>query len=178
MNDIEFLRKRILKKALKRGTFKLASGGTSPYYFDGKEITLDAQGSAALARVILTWVKKDRAQAIGGLTLGADPIVGSVIALAGQRGLKLKGFIVRKEPKKHGTQRSIEGALKPGSRVIIIDDVVTKGSSTFRAIEEVEKLKCRVTRTAALVDREEGGGEELIRRGYRFTPVFRLKELL
>ena len=178
MKDIEFLRRLVLKKALKRGTFKLSSGGTSPYYFDGKQITLDSEGSAALARVILGWAKKDRAQAVGGLTLGADPIVGSVIALAGQKGLALKGFIVRKEPKKHGTRRSIEGVLKPGSRVIIVDDVVTKGSSTFRAIEEVEKLRCRVTRATALVDREEGGGEELARRGYRFTPVFRLKELL
>ena len=178
MNDLALLRQLVLKKALKKGTFKLSSGGTSPYYFDGKQITLDSVGAAALARVILGWVKEDRAQAIGGLTLGADPIVGSVVALASSKGLKLKGFIVRKEPKKHGTQRCIEGVLKPGSRVIIVDDVVTKGTSTFRAIEEVEKLKCRVTRTAALVDREEGGGEELLRRGYRFTPVFRLKELL
>jgi len=178
MNDKALLRRLILRKALKKGRFKLSSGGTSPYYFDGKQITLDSVGAAALARVILHWARQDRAQAIGGLTLGADPIIGSVLSLAPRRGMKIRGFIVRKEPKKHGTQRSIEGTLRPGSRVIIVDDVVTKGTSTFRAIEEVEKRGCRVTRAVALVDREEGGGEALVKKGYRFTPVFRLRDLI
>lgn len=174
----EILRRLILRKALKRGRFKLSSGGTSPYYFDGKQVTLEPAGAASLAKIILRYARLDRARAIGGLTLGADPIVGSVVALAPEAGINISGFIVRKEPKTHGTRRSIEGVLKSGTRVIIVDDVITKGTSTFRAIEEVEKFGCRVVRVMSLVDREEGGGEVLVRRGYRFTPVFRLKELI
>jgi len=176
--DKSILRRLILKKAFKKGRFKLSSGGTSPYYFDGKQVTLNPEGAASLAKIILRYVKLDRAQAIGGLTLGADPMVGSVVALAPQARVKIDGFIVRKEPKKHGTQRSIEGVLKPGCKVIILDDVITTGSATFRAIEEVEKLGCRVVRVMALVDREEGGGETLAKRGYLFTPVFRLNDFV
>ncbi len=176
--DKNILRRLILKKALKKGRFKLSSGGTSSYYFDGKHVTLNSEGAASLARIILKYARQDKAQAIGGLTLGADPIVGAVLALAPQAKIKMQGFIVRKEPKKHGTRRFIEGNLASGSRVIIVDDVITQGTSTFRAIEEVEKLRCRVVRVMALVDREEGGGKALIRRGYRFTPVFRVRDFL
>jgi len=175
--DREILRQLILEKALKKGEFKLSSGGVSSYYFDGKQITLSSDGAASLARMILRYAKEDRAQAVGGLTLGADPIVGSVLALAPELKLHLEGFIVRKEPKGHGTRSLIEGQLTPGSRVIIVDDVITQGTSTFKAIEEVEKLGCRVARVMALVDRQEGGGERLIEKGYRFSPIFQLYDL-
>ncbi len=178
MND-ERARLRALLKAhsLMFGDFTLASGKKSKYYFDSKKTTLLAEGAWLTARQVLRIVREQgiRADAIGGLTLGADPIVCPVAALSHGEGAALRAFIVRKEAKDHGTGRRIEGNLVPGSRVIIVDDVVTTAGSTLRAIEAAEEEGHTVVAVICLVDREEGGAEKLAR--YPFFPIFRRSEI-
>ncbi len=125
------------REALKLGTFTLASGRTSHYYIDGRKVTLSAEGSALIgAGVLECLASHPEVQAVGGLTLGADPIVGATLALAGGAGLgQLRGFLVRKEAKSHGTGSRVEGPLEPGSTVAIVDDVATTGGSSLQAVE-------------------------------------------
>jgi orotate phosphoribosyltransferase len=120
----------------------------------------------------------DVPDAVGGLTLGADPIVGSILTLAGLENLDVKGFIVRKEAKGHGTRSRIEGPVADGSRVIIIEDVVTTGGSSMKAIEAIREIDCKVKRVFALVDREQGGKDNLKEVGCRLESIFSIGELL
>lgn len=168
----------IATHALKKGEFTLASGKKSNYYINGKLSTLDARGAYLVARTFLAMIADDVPDAIGGLTLGADPIVGSMLSLAGLEDLELKGFIVRKATKEHGTKSLVEGPLAAGDRVVIIEDVVTTGGSSLKAIRAVEEADCRVTRVLAMVDREEGGKENLSAEGYRLESIFTARELL
>jgi orotate phosphoribosyltransferase len=170
------------QKSLKLGHFKLVSGKTSHYYFDSKFTTLDPEGAFLTAHLILEKIREEdiKADAIGGLTLGADPIVAAVAAIShAQRDQfrPLKGFIVRKESKDHGTKRSIEGyQATPETPVIIIDDVCTTGGSTLQAIGQAEAAGYRVAAVLALVDREQGGSEAL--QSYAFYALFTARELL
>jgi orotate phosphoribosyltransferase len=170
------------EKSLKIGRFKLVSGMTSFYYFDSKLTTLDPEGGYLVARLLLEEIKKReiKASAIGGLTLGADPIVSSVAALSfaeSDRFAPIAAFIVRKDSKKHGTQQFIEGpSFKKGTPVIIIDDVCTTGGSTIKAIERAEEAGFDVTAVLCLVDREQGAAEAL--QDYPFFPLFTATELL
>lgn len=157
--------------ALKYGDFTLTSGKKSTYYFDGRLLSLDPEGAQLIAGALLPVLLDAGVEAVGGPTLGADPIV-AAIALSGYlAGERIPGFIVRKEAKAHGTGQNIEGPLQPGSRVAIIDDVCTTGSSLFHAIEAAESVGCTVVKVAAVLDRKEGGSEELWRRGYDFVTL-------
>jgi orotate phosphoribosyltransferase len=159
------------------GEFTLVSGRKSRFYFDSKRTTLLAEGAYLAAAEVLSKIRDEGlvADAIGGMTLGADPIVCPVAALSQIEGPPLRAFIVRKEAKEHGTGRAIEGSLEPGSRVIVVDDVVTTGGSTLRAIEAVELEGHRVVALICLVDREEGGTEKLQR--WPFHPLFLRSEI-
>ncbi len=130
------------------------------------------------ARVILDVVRREeiRAEAIGGLTLGADPIAAAVAAVSHLEGTPLSAFIVRKEAKGHGMGRKVEGGLAKGQSVIVVDDVVTTAGSTLQAIRAVEEIGAKVAAVICLIDREEGGREAL--SGYRFYPLFALAEVL
>lgn len=175
--DRERLRQLLRRESLMFGDFTLASGRKSRYYFDSKRTTLLAEG-AYLAAVELLHAIRQRgleADAIGGMTLGADPLVCPVAALSHLEGPPLRAFIVRKESKGHGTTCRIEGNLPPASRVIVVDDVVTTGGSTLRALEAVEAAGHRVVAVTCLVDREEGGAELLAR--WPFFPLFRRNEV-
>lgn len=186
MTESGELRTRLLevlrKRSLRLGRFTLTSGMTSHYYFDSKFTTLDPEGAYLTARMILEEIRERRirAAAIGGLTLGADPIVSSVAAVSWverDRYLPLAAFIVRKEPKKHGTQRFIEGLqADAGTPVIIVDDVCTTGGSTLKAIAGAEEAGLQVVAVFALVDREQGGREALSR--YPYFPLLTASELL
>ena len=170
--------KALLKEhSLMFGDFTLASGRKSNFYFDSKKTTLLAEGAYLTAAEILEVLAENdvQADAIGGMTLGADPIVCPVAALSQLAGRPLRAFIVRKEAKEHGTGRQIEGNLEPGSRVVVVDDVVTTGGSTLRAIEAVEGAGHRVVAVVCLVDREEGGTEPLSR--WPFYRLFRRSEI-
>jgi orotate phosphoribosyltransferase len=182
---MEEQRQRLLEilreKSLKIGHFKLVSGMTSNYYFDSKFTTLDPEGAYLTAWLILDEIRRSgvEAEAIGGLTLGADPIVAAVAAVShAEKGFAaLPGFIVRKEGKKHGTQRFIEGFdREEGTPVIIIDDVCTTGGSTLKAVNRAEEAGYQVALVLCLVDREQGGAEAL--RDYPFTPIFTAGQLL
>src|SRR3954471_13194890 len=151
---IELLR----RDALRTGTFTLASGRTSHYYVDGRRVTLSAEGAALIGAGVLDLLAdRPEVAAVGGLTLGADPIVGATLAVAAARGLDhWRGFLVRKEAKGHGTGKLIEGPLEPGSAVVVVDDVATTGGSSLQAVDAVEAFGCRVARVVAVLDRLEG----------------------
>ncbi len=170
------------QKSLKLGEFTLASGQKSHYYFDSKFTTLDPEGAYLTAKLILETLANVSIEvdAIGGLTLGADPIVSAVAAVSHMEQHDypaLPAFIVRKRTKKHGTQRRLEG-FQPatGKRVVIIDDVCTTGGSTLEAVKSAENAGCEVVVVLALVDREQGGAQAL--KGYRFIPLITASELL
>lgn len=156
----------------------LTSGRTSDYYVDAKMTTLDPRGAHLVARLILEVLKAYDIEAIGGFTLGADPIVSAVAVLSAETGRPLPAFIVRKEPKKHGERKMIEGPFKPGWRVAVVDDVVTTGGSTLKACRAVEEEGGKVVLTLALVDRLEGGRENLEKSGYIFISLLTRSDLL
>jgi orotate phosphoribosyltransferase len=178
MTHREELLRIVMEKSFRRGDFTLSSGQKSNYYIDGKQTTLDARGSFLVGRIMLAMMSDDVPQAVGGLTLGADPIVGAITAIAGMEDLPLKGFIVRKEAKGHGTKSRIEGPLDKGDRVVIVEDVVTTGGASLKAVEAVRAFGCEVDRILALVDREQGGKENLREQGCRLESIFFVSELL
>ncbi len=157
--------------ALKYGDFTLSSGKKSTYYFDGRILSLDPEGAVLIGRALLPLVRESGADAVGGPTLAADPVVTAVALTSHLEGKGIPAFIVRKETKEHGTGQLIEGGLQPGSRVAIVDDTCTTGGSLIHAIEAAEGIGCTVVKVLALLDRREGGTEELQRRGYDFTAL-------
>jgi orotate phosphoribosyltransferase len=167
----------IRAKALKFGDFTLASGRKSTYYLDGKQVTLDARGAKLVAEGMLELLGEELPAAVGGMSIGADPIVGAIITMAGVQGRPLQGFMVRKEPKGHGTQRYIEGPVQPGQTVAIVEDVVTTGGSSLTAIERAEEFGLKVTRVLAIVDRLEGGAAAFAQRGYPFASLLTIRDL-
>ena len=175
--DREKLKNLLREHSLMFGDFTLASGRKSSFYFDSKKTTLLPDGAYLTAMEILEILRRHgiEADAIGGLTLGADPIVCSVAALSHLTGRPIRAFIVRKESKEHGTARRIEGKLEPGSRVVVVDDVVTTAGSTLKAIEAAEQEGHHVVAVVCIVDREEGGTEKLSR--WPFFPIFRKSEI-
>jgi orotate phosphoribosyltransferase len=156
-------------------TFRLASGMMSNFYFDGRKISLSSKGANHVAKMILDEISGIKIDAIGGPVLGAALMVPAVVAMAHAEGKELHAFVVRQEAKEHGTKQKIEGHLKKGWQVIIVDDVITTGGSVVKAIEAVEEAGCKVARVIVLVDRHEGGSDELRRRGYKFQPFLNLK---
>lgn len=168
----------IKEKALFRKSVKLTSGKESSYYVDGKQITLSGEGAYLVAKVVFDLIRGDDVGAIGGPTIGADPILGAVVCLSYLNQFPVQAFIVRKEPKRHGMQRYIEGpSLQKGTKVAIVDDVVTTGESVLKAAKTVQKLGCKVVRVIALVDRLEGAEEKLTEHGFKLTSIFTRDDL-
>ena len=157
--------------AIKYGDFTLSSGKKSNYYFDGRLLSLDPEGAHLIAQALLPILQQAGAQAVGGTTLGADPIVTAVALASYLAGDPMPAFIVRKESKGHGTKQNIEGPLSPGSKVAIVDDVCTTGGSLFHAIQAAEEAGCTVVKVVSLLDRNEGGSEEMGKRGYDFSAL-------
>ncbi len=171
------LQRHLLDYALRFGDFTLTSGRKSDYYIDGRQTTLHARGVFLAAKLLLAELKLIAVEAIGGPTLGADPVIGAVLALAALENLPLIGFIVRKESKRHGTQQLIEGPLQPGMRVAVFDDTVTTGGSLKHAIAQVEASQCSVVKVFAIVDRLEGAQQSFAQWGYPFQAFFTIDEL-
>ncbi len=172
------LRALLIERSLRTGEFTLASGQKSSYYINGKLTTLDGRGAYLVARVFLAMIADDVPDGVGGLTLGADPIVGAMIAMAGLEDLPLYGVIVRKAAKDHGTRSRIEGPLQAGHRVVVVEDVVTTGGSSLEAIGAIREAGAEVSRVLAIVDREQGGRERLAKAGCRLEAIFTASELL
>lgn len=179
MSDREKLKELLKRNSLKFGDFVLASGKRSNYYFDSKLTTLTAEGSHLVGKCFFEIIKENniKADLIGGMTLGSDPIVTSVALVSQIEGKPIDAFIVRKEPKGHGTQNFIEGLVEKGKTAIIVDDVVTTGGSTFKAIKKAEDFGLKVVAVIALLDREEGGREELSKK-YPFYSVIIKSEIM
>ena len=173
----ERLRQLISRKAVIYETVQLSSGGTSHYYIDCRVIATDPEGAFLVAEIILDMLAGEDVAAVGGPTMGADPIVGAVCYASQCRNQPLPGFLVRKEPKKHGMQKMIEGHLPEGEPVVVVEDVVTKGGSVLEAVEKVRDAGGTVTRVIAIVDRLAGGREAIEAAGCRFTPIFTLDDL-
>jgi orotate phosphoribosyltransferase len=169
---IELFRQR----ALKFGDFTLASGKRASYYLDGKQITLHSEGLKLVSDGLLELLDGLPFQAIGGMSIGADPIIGGVLAAAGARGRELLGFLVRKESKGHGTQRYIEGPVQAGMKVVIVDDVVTTGGSSLLAIDRIQEFGCEVVQVVAIVDRMEGGAANFAARGLNLKSLLTIQD--
>ena len=155
-------------KSFRLGEFKLSSGGTSDYYIDCRTTTLDAKGSRLTGEVFAEEIKGHgwKARAIGGLTMGADPIVVAVAVVSGE----LDAFLVRKAEKQHGTGQRIEGFREKGARVVIVDDVCTTGSSTVQAIEAAREFGFEVVGVMCLVEREEAQGRPNVEKAAAPAP--------
>ena len=175
-------RKRFLSilknKSYEKRKVTLSSGRESDFYIDCKQTTLDAEGALLTGRLLFDMLSVGApVEAVGGITLGADPIVTAVSLTSALRGAPIPAFIIRKEPKKHGTAQWIEGVrnLRQGMKVAIVEDVVTTGASTIKAIDRAIESGLEVTRVIALVDRNEGGAQTLAEKGYKLEALF-LKE--
>lgn len=164
------------ERAYERRAVTLASGKSSTFYIDCKQVTLSAEGAYWTGRCLLERIRTlaPEATCVGGLTLGADPLVSAVAVVSHEEGHPLQGFIVRKEPKKHGTGAWIEGmkAIAPGTPAAVLEDVVTTGESARKAAARAREAGLRVNRVFALVDREEGGREALAREGLLLDALF------
>jgi orotate phosphoribosyltransferase len=157
--------------------FKLASGRESPYYVDARPVTHNAQGLFLIGEIFFELIQDLDVQASGGLTLGADPIAHAVALTSFLKGRPVNSFSVRKEPKGHGTGGLVVGDVKPGERVVIVEDVITTGGSTLKAIKGARDFGLEVVKVLILVDREEGGREAVAAAVPQVEAVFRLSEL-
>jgi len=151
-------------RSFRLGEFTLSSGGKSDYYIDCRTTTLHARGAELTGRVFLDLIQQQgwKAQAVGGLTMGADPIVVATSIISSQIGAPIHGFLVRKAEKAHGMGRRVEGFQEKGARVVIVDDVCTTGSSTIQAIEAAREFGFTVVGVACLVERLEAGGRPAV----------------
>jgi orotate phosphoribosyltransferase len=158
--------------------FKLASGRMSNFYIDCRKVTHSAEGKYLIGNIIFTMIQDLPVDAIGGLTLGADPIATAVSYTAFLNKKPVNSFVVRKEQKEHGLKKLVEGDVQAGDRVVIVDDVITTGGSTIKAITAARAEGLDVVRVIVLVDREEGGKEEIARYIDAVDAIFTKTELL
>jgi orotate phosphoribosyltransferase len=176
MYDRQALKQLLREKALKFGEFTLASGKKASYYLDCRQITLDAQGAKLIGAGMLELLTDDMPNLVGGMAIGADPITAAILTLAGVQGVPLRGVMVRKEAKQHGTGKLVEGPFQPGESIAIVEDVVTTGGSSLLAIERCEEVGLKVKRVLAIIDRLEGGREAFAARGYELTTLFTIED--
>lgn len=167
-------------ESIKKGDFVLASGRRSSYYLDCRRTTLHPEGAYLVGHLVLAALDRRgwEAGAVGGLTLGADPMATAVAVISYQQGRPLRAFLVRKKTKEHGTGQQIEGLPAPGTPVLLVEDVITTGGSTLIARDACLAAALRPTGVVALVDRQEGGREALEAQGLAVESLFTAAELL
>jgi len=182
MDERARLKELLLEKSYREGTFTLTSGKTSDFYVDGKQTTLSAEGAYLCGRLLYRLIKQhhEKIMGVGGMTLGADPLVSAVSIVSYLEKDPIPAFIVRKEPKGHGTGNYIEGKknLQPGDLVALVEDVVTTGGTLVKVIDRVENEGFRVGLVATIVDRQEGGAGVLAARGYPLVSIFNREQLI
>jgi orotate phosphoribosyltransferase len=178
--DRERLVALLLERSFRVGDFVLSSGARSRFYIDCRTTTTHAEGQAVVGRLGLAAVREAglRPDAIGGLTMGADPVAYAIAHASWIAGDPVNAFTVRKEPKAHGTGKRVEGCFAAGMRVVVVEDVITTGGSALKAIEAVEAEGGEVIAVLSLVDREEGGREAIEARGYPVHAIVGVGELL
>ena len=168
----------LAQKAYKLGDFSLASGKKSSHYVNCKPVSLSGPGLLSISSLFLKQINESDS-GVAGLTLGADPLVSGVVILAAQSGIDLNGLIVRKEAKGHGTGAWLEGPLPPkGSVITVLEDVVTTGGSSLKAVEQLRNQGYLVKQVLAIVDREEGGLDAMTKADLELNSLFFLKEIV
>jgi orotate phosphoribosyltransferase len=176
--DRDHLRRMLLERSMRFGEFVLSSGVTSNYYIDVRKTSLHPQGLQWISRLFWELLEPEGITAIGGLTMGADPLVAGLMLHSIQAGRPLDGFLVRRSSKDHGTRGQVEGNLAGHKRVAILDDVITSGESALVAAEAAEAYKAQVVRIVTVVDRNQGAAQVFQQRGYPFTALFTVNDLL
>lgn len=180
MNEKDRLLAILKNLSYEEGDFLLASGKRSAYYIDAKETTLNPEGMHLVGKIFYTMAREiPNVDAVGGVSIGGDPLVCAVVLEAYNKGDNLVGFLIRKEPKGHGTNRWVEGGknLTKGMNVVILEDVVTTGGSSLKAIEATEKEGYNVRGILAVLDRLEGGKQYIESKGYLFKSIFTINDL-
>lgn len=180
MTQRERLRDLLIELSVQRGDFLLSSGARSSYYVDCRTTATSAEGQALIGKLGLKLLRSSglRPDAIGGLTMGADPVAYAIAHTSWLEGDPVDAFTVRKQPKEHGTGKRIEGSFSAGDRVLVIEDVITSGGSALQACEAVTTEGGSVIGVLAVIDREVGGSEIIKSRGYPVLSLFRISELL
>ena len=167
----------LMERSFKRGVFRLASGDVSDYYIDGKMTQVFSGAVPLIGEILYERTKDLNIDAIGGLEVGAVPLTTAAVYSYQLHGREMEGFWVRDKAKNHGTKKIVEGGLKPGSRVVIVDDVITRGSSSVKAVEGVREMGCEVVLVLALVDRLQGAAELFRQHGIEhFQSVFTIRD--
>lgn len=178
MTEVEARLLSLLKeRSFKLGDFRLASGDPSSYYIDGKMTEVCSEGAHLIGEVLYQHTCELGIDAIGGLEVGAVPLTTATVISYYHHGKHIEGFWVRVNPKVHGTKKPIEGKLEPGSRVVLVDDVVTRGTSVLKAVRAVEEINCKIVCVLALVDRLRGAAELFAGEGIEFRSVFTIHDL-
>lgn len=179
MTDRESLRRLLLERSVQRGDFVLASGRQSSYYIDCRRTTMSGEGMVLIGRMGLAAIQdvEWRPAAVGGLTMGADPVAYAIAAASYGGGRRIDAFSVRKREKQHGTGRLIEGNFQSGDAVVVVEDVITTGDSASQAVAAVRQAGGRVLGVLAVVDREEGGKRALEAQGHRVIALTTAGEL-
>lgn len=180
MTSIQQLEKLLVERSVRTGDFILASGKSSSFYIDARLTTMSPEGMLLIGPLGLSAMVERGwyPDSIGGLTLGADPVALSISYTSATQPHPLRAFTVRKQPKPHGTGNLIEGPFKPKDRVVIIEDVITSGSSAMRAIDAVSKAGAQILGVLAVVNREEGGIEMIRARGYETISLTNIRNLV
>jgi len=158
--------------------FKLVSGRMSNYYFNCKAVTLHPEGMYLIGNLIFEMVKDLNIKGIGGLTLGADPVAYAASYTSFLKGKPIEAFVVRKSAKSHGTMQWIEGDVRKGDRVVIVDDVITTGKSTIEAISRAKEAGLEIVKVICLIDRQEGGRENIEALGYKVDALVLRDEVM
>jgi len=174
----EELKQIIIKHAYFKEKVILSSGKESDYYIDARRVTLTAHGAYLCARMILDVIGDEDIDAIGGPTLGADPMIGAISVLSFQAGKPMNTFIIRKTPKAHGKQQQIEGPiLEKGARVVLIDDVATTGKALIQSIDVLTKEEIQIHKAICIVDRGEGAREAVAQKNCELISLFNISEI-
>ncbi len=179
MTDAERELLELLKnRSFKLGTFTLASGATSNYYIDGRMSAVFSAGAFLIGRVLFEHTKDLKIDGIGGMEVGAVPLTTAAVIHYHMNGRAMEGFWVRDKTKTHGTKKLVEGGLGlgAGSRVVVLDDVITTGGSSIKAAEAVREMGCEVVRVLALVDRLQGAAAAFAERGIEYRSVFTIRD--
>lgn len=177
MSNIDELKELIRRDAVKHGKFILASGKESDLYVDLRKVTLNPRGAFLIGSIIADMIKDRQVDAIGGMSIGADPIAVAASLMAYQSGRTINAFLVRKGKKDHGTKNMIEGPISEGLRVVVVEDVMTTGSSTITAIQHIEEAGMIVDMVVGILDRSEGGKEAIETLGYEVHALIKREDL-
>ncbi len=176
MTDLKALARRTLERAqeldaLRFGDFTLTSGAKSNYYFDGRILTLDPEGADLVSEAFLAMAVAAGATGVGGPTVAAVPIAGALALRSRQAGTPMDGYFVRDAVKEHGARKQVEGAIKPGAKVVVFDDTVSTGGSLLVAMDAIQDFGCEVMAVLCVLDRHQGGSDEVRRRGVPFRAM-------